>query len=70
MEVTLKWRGEATDVGRVSTFVQAVERECNRVTSKPGISDDEAEQVRQLAYNAIDRAQKAGRVLAYSPAGE
>jgi hypothetical protein len=68
MEATIKWRGEASDVGRVAAFVQHIERECARVTSKPDISTDEAEQVRALASAAIDRAQAAGRVLAYSPA--
>jgi hypothetical protein len=69
MEATLKWRGEAADVGRVDAFVQAVERECARVTGKPGIAADDAAAVRVLASAAINRAQTAGRVLAYSPAG-
>jgi len=68
MEVTLKWRGEDTNIGRVKAFVQAVERETARVCSKPGVSDADKQQIRKLAYEAIDRAQKYDRVLAYSPA--
>jgi len=67
MECTLRHRGEDTNVNRVAMFVQNVERECSRVCNKPDLTDADKEQVRRLAYAAIDRAQAAGRVLAYSP---